>query len=196
MNIGWKGVFPAVDVPGLGPLTIDVAYDGNYHAIVEPQSAYVRLDAMGAASLIGVSRPVREVMRGVYEPVDPTIRGVNHVLWADMPRGDGADGRNAVFYGDRAIHRGPCGTGHVGTTGASGLHRSAGGRRPVRPRKLYRQPLHRTARGGDGVARSGGTYSVDRRIGDRDRFQHQLDRSRRCFLGGVRSTKTIGPSIC
>ena len=27
------------------------------------------------------------------------------------PRGDGADGRNAVFYGERAIDRSPCGTG-------------------------------------------------------------------------------------
>jgi 4-hydroxyproline epimerase len=33
------------------------------------------------------------------------------VLWADRPRGEGADGRNAVFYGDKAIDRSPCGTG-------------------------------------------------------------------------------------
>jgi 4-hydroxyproline epimerase len=44
-------------------------------------------------------------------PLDPTIRGVSHVLWADTPRSNGADGRNAVFYGDRAIDRSPCGTG-------------------------------------------------------------------------------------
>jgi 4-hydroxyproline epimerase len=53
-------------------------------------------------------------VRAVYEPVhplDPTIRGVSHILWADVPRGDGADGRNAVFYGDKAIDRSPCGTG-------------------------------------------------------------------------------------
>jgi 4-hydroxyproline epimerase len=33
------------------------------------------------------------------------------VLWADAPKGEGADGRNAVFYGERAIDRSPCGTG-------------------------------------------------------------------------------------
>ena len=44
-------------------------------------------------------------------PLDSTIRGVSHILWADKPRGDGADGRNAVFYGDKAIDRSPCGTG-------------------------------------------------------------------------------------
>jgi 4-hydroxyproline epimerase len=33
------------------------------------------------------------------------------VLWADKPKGEGAHGRNAVFYGDKAIDRSPCGTG-------------------------------------------------------------------------------------
>ena len=33
------------------------------------------------------------------------------MLWADKPKGEGADGRNAVFYGERAIDRSPCGTG-------------------------------------------------------------------------------------
>ena len=104
----------AIDVEGLGPLSVDVAYGGNYYAIVEPQGAYTGLDDLGAAALIDVSGRVRAAVRAVFEPVhpvDPTIRGVSHVLWADVPRGDGADGRNAVFYGDKAIDRSPCGTG-------------------------------------------------------------------------------------
>lgn len=107
-----KGI--KVDVEGIGPLTIDVAYGGNYYAIIEPQGAYTGLDAMGAARLIDLSGKIRDAVRAVYEPVhplDPTIRGVSHILWADVPRGDGADGRNAVFYGDKAIDRSPCGTG-------------------------------------------------------------------------------------
>jgi 4-hydroxyproline epimerase len=44
-------------------------------------------------------------------PLDATIRGVSHVLWADNPKREGAHGRNAVFYGDKAIDRSPCGTG-------------------------------------------------------------------------------------
>jgi 4-hydroxyproline epimerase len=107
-----KGI--EVDVEGIGPLAIDVAYGGNYYAIIEPQGAYTGLDAMGAARLIDLSGKIRDAVRAVYEPVhplDPTIRGVSHILWADVPRGDGADGRNAVFYGDKAIDRSPCGTG-------------------------------------------------------------------------------------
>ena len=103
-----------INVAGIGPLSVDVAYGGNYYAIVEPQGNYTGLDDLGAARLIELSGRVREAVRGVFEPVHPldqTIRGVSHVLWADKPRADGADGRNAVFYGDKAIDRSPCGTG-------------------------------------------------------------------------------------
>ncbi|GAA0447536.1 MULTISPECIES: 4-hydroxyproline epimerase [Sphingomonas] len=103
-----------VDLEGLGPLSVDVSYGGNYYVIVEPQGAYTGLDDLGASRLVELSARLREAIREKFEPVhplDPTIRGVSHILWADKPRGDGADGRNAVFYGDRAIDRSPCGTG-------------------------------------------------------------------------------------
>jgi 4-hydroxyproline epimerase len=107
-----KGV--RIDVPGLGPLVVDVAYGGNFYAIIEPQGAYAGIDQLGAANILSLSPVVRTLMREAVEPVHPldsTIRGVSHVMWADKPKGVGADGRNAVFYGDRAIDRSPCGTG-------------------------------------------------------------------------------------
>lgn len=103
-----------IDVPGFGPLTLDVAYGGNYYAIIEPQGPYQGLDALSASRIVELSGVVRELVRARIEPVhplEPSIRGVSHVLWADKPKGDGADARNAVFYGDRAIDRSPCGTG-------------------------------------------------------------------------------------
>jgi 4-hydroxyproline epimerase len=103
-----------IDVPGFGPLRLDVAYGGNFYAIVEPQGRYESLDALGAARLIELSMVVRQKVREKFDPVHPvekSIRGVSHVLWADAPKGAGADARNAVFYGDKAIDRSPCGTG-------------------------------------------------------------------------------------
>ncbi|MCJ2185770.1 4-hydroxyproline epimerase [Novosphingobium beihaiensis] len=103
-----------IDVEGIGPLSVDVSYGGNFYAIVEPQGAYTGLDDLGAARIVDLSGRVRQAVADTFEPVhplDPTIRGVSHVLWADKPRGEGADGRNAVFYGDKAIDRSPCGTG-------------------------------------------------------------------------------------
>jgi 4-hydroxyproline epimerase len=103
-----------LEVPEFGALSIDVAYGGNFYAIIEPQGPYTGLDDLGAAGLVALSRTIRAQLRAAYEPVhpnDPTIRGVSHVLWADKPRGEGADGRSAVFYGEGAIDRSPCGTG-------------------------------------------------------------------------------------
>lgn len=103
-----------IEVPGLGPLVVDVAYGGNFYAIIEPQGAYKGIDELGAARILSLSPVVRSLMRSAIEPVHPldsTIRGVSHVMWTDRPKGEGADGRNAVFYGDRAIDRSPCGTG-------------------------------------------------------------------------------------
>ena len=119
-----------IEVPGFGPLSIDVSYGGNYYAIVEPQGPYTGLDDLGASRIVELSRQIRTLVRDVYEPVhpvEPTIRGVSHVLWADKPKGEGADGRNAVFYGERAIDRSPCGTG----TSARLAHLVATGRLKV-----------------------------------------------------------------
>lgn len=120
----------SVDVPGFGPLSIDASYGGNFYAIIEPQGPYKGLDDLGAARILQLSPIIRRLVREQCEPVhptDPTIRGVSHVLWADKPKGEGAHGRNAVFYGDKAIDRSPCGTG----TSARLAHLHAKGRLKV-----------------------------------------------------------------
>ena len=104
----------AVDCPELGPITVDVAYGGNFYAIVEPQENYRDLDQIGAAGVLRLSAELRRRLNQVFEPVHPedaTIRGVSHILWTGAPKSPEATARNAVFYGDKAIDRSPCGTG-------------------------------------------------------------------------------------
>ncbi len=116
-----------IDVPGFGPLRVDIAYGGNFYAIIEPQGPYTGLDALGAGRIVELSHTVRKMVRETITPVHPddsSIQGVSHVLWADKARGKGADARNAVFYGDKAIDRSPCGTG----TSARMAHLAALGR--------------------------------------------------------------------
>jgi len=104
----------AVECPGLGPLAVDVAYGGNFYAIVEPQDGYRDLADLAPGDIVRLSRDLRLAMNqavDVVHPEDPTIRGVSHVQWTGAPRSPEANGRNAVFYGDGAIDRSPCGTG-------------------------------------------------------------------------------------
>jgi len=103
-----------LDVPGLGPLKIDVAYGGNYYAIIEPQKNWSGLDNMPVSEIQRLSLIVRDLADEKFAPVHPEdsrIRGIHHIMWCDKPRNPRAHARNAVFYGDKAIDRSPCGTG-------------------------------------------------------------------------------------
>jgi 4-hydroxyproline epimerase len=103
-----------VDVPGVGELVFDVAYGGNYYAILEPQKNFAGLESMSAGDVLRLSPIVRRLINEKIQPVHPengTIRGVSHVMWTGKPHDARAHARNAVFYGDKAIDRSPCGTG-------------------------------------------------------------------------------------
>src|SRR5918911_5779621 len=69
-----------VDCPELGELVVDVAYGGNFYAIVEPQPNYPGLENFSAAQILRLSPPLRRALNEVVEvahPEDPTIRGVS-----------------------------------------------------------------------------------------------------------------------
>lgn len=101
-------------VEGLGEIVCDVAYGGNFYAIVEPQRTFRDLADHTAGELIGWSARLRAALNAKYDfvhPEHPAIAGLSHILWTGQPTVAGAHARNAVFYGDKAIDRSPCGTG-------------------------------------------------------------------------------------
>lgn len=101
-------------VDGLGEITVDVAYGGNFYAIVDPQPNFRDIADHTAGQLIGWSPALRRALNEAYDfthPEHPEISGLSHILWTGAPTQPGAHGRNAVFYGDKAIDRSPCGTG-------------------------------------------------------------------------------------
>ncbi len=104
----------AVDCPELGPIRVDVAYGGNFYAIVEAQENYRDMADFSAADFLRLSPELRRRLNERYSfrhPENPTIAGLSHILWTGKPTQANADARNAVFYGDKAIDRSPCGTG-------------------------------------------------------------------------------------
>ncbi len=100
--------------PDLGELVIDVAYGGNFYAIVDVQQNFKGLEHYTADKLIAWARELRKNINKKYEfvhPEDATIKGCSHILWAGAVLDKTSTARNAVFYGDKAIDRSPCGTG-------------------------------------------------------------------------------------
>ncbi|MFK8161388.1 MAG: 4-hydroxyproline epimerase [Lewinella sp.] len=103
-----------VNCPDLGLLTVDVAYGGNFYAIVDPQKNFKGVQAHTADQLVSWSRILRDRLNEAYpfvHPTAPDITGLSHLLWTGATLSAEADGRNAVFYGEKAIDRSPCGTG-------------------------------------------------------------------------------------
>ncbi|MER8699137.1 4-hydroxyproline epimerase [Mesorhizobium sp. M0601] len=103
-----------VECPGLGEISVDVAYGGNFYAIVEPQKTYRDMADHSAGELIAWSPVMRQRLNEKYSfvhPENPGIDKLSHILWTGAPTNPQADARNAVFYGDKAIDRSPCGTG-------------------------------------------------------------------------------------
>lgn len=102
------------DCPELGELVVDVAYGGNFYAIVDVQKHFKGLEHYTADKLIAWARELRKNINAKYEFIHPdndTIRGCSHILWTGAVLDKSSTARNAVFYGEKAIDRSPCGTG-------------------------------------------------------------------------------------
>ena len=102
------------ECPELGELVVDVSYGGNFYAIVDVQKNFKGLEHYSADKLIAWARELRKNINAKYEFVHPendTIRGCSHILWTGAVIDPTSTARNAVFYGEKAIDRSPCGTG-------------------------------------------------------------------------------------
>lgn len=98
----------------LGPLKADIAFGGNFYAIIDPQPGFQGLEYYKAEELISMSRAIRQYINEHYtikHPEKSEITGCSHVMWTGRPLDNNSTARNAVFYGEKAIDRSPCGTG-------------------------------------------------------------------------------------
>ncbi|CAM1373150.1 4-hydroxyproline epimerase [Tenacibaculum xiamenense] len=106
----------SIDCPELGELNFDVAYGGNYYAIIDPQENFSGVHNFEASKIVQYSQVIRSRINKKYpnmfiHPENETIKDVTHMLWTGDPIDSNSSSRNAVFYGDKAIDRSPCGTG-------------------------------------------------------------------------------------
>jgi proline racemase len=108
-----------VDVPGIGPLVIDVAFGGNYYALIPAERLGIPLEPAREQDLIRVGLAVIAAADAQLAPVHPDdgrIGGIEHLV-VTGPGDDGAagggpvDGRSATVIHPGWIDRSPCGTG-------------------------------------------------------------------------------------
>jgi proline racemase len=102
-----------VEVDGWGRVTYDMAYGGNFYALVDAASVGVTVDPEQADRLIACGADIMAAINATDRPVhpeDPRISGCHHVVLHE-PGADGADAKAATSIHPGWLDRSPCGTG-------------------------------------------------------------------------------------
>jgi proline racemase len=102
-----------VDVDGWGRVAYDMAFGGNFYALVDAASVGVVVDPAREGELIACGAAIIDAIDAVARPVHPEdarISGCHHVVLHEPGR-DGADARAATSIHPGWLDRSPCGTG-------------------------------------------------------------------------------------
>lgn len=103
-----------VEVKGLGPVTCDIAYGGNFYAITDARKLGLELVPANASTIIDTAVSIRKAINHALEvvhPEKPFIRGLTHVEFYTSPSHPDACVKNTVVVPPGGIDRSPCGTG-------------------------------------------------------------------------------------
>ncbi|MFI6080019.1 proline racemase family protein [Streptomyces sp. NPDC051217] len=102
-----------VTVPGLGEVRYDMAYGGNFYAVVDLESLGLPFDRARKDDILAAGLAISDAIdayRPPVHPADPMIRGCKHVQFL-APGSDVRHSRNAMAIRPGWFDRSPCGTG-------------------------------------------------------------------------------------
>ncbi len=103
----------SVEVPGLGTVNYDLAFGGNFYAVVDLESIGLSFERERKQELIEAGLAIMEAINEQDEPVHPErddIRGCHHV-YLKAPDSDAEHSRHAMAIYPGWFDRSPCGTG-------------------------------------------------------------------------------------
>ncbi len=104
----------SIDVEGIGRVDADIAYGGNFYAIIDAKSVGLELTPENAANIIDKAITIRNAINDktdIVHPKYPFIHGLTHVEFFTEPTNEQADVKNTVIVPPGGIDRSPCGTG-------------------------------------------------------------------------------------
>jgi proline racemase len=119
-----------VRLPGLGELTLDLAFGGNFYAILPAASAGLEVQPDRHDEIISTGLQIMDAVNEQLEfahPENPEISSCRHVIFTAPGSGPFA-GRAAVAIHPGWVDRSPCGTGtsarmaQLAARGELGLH--------------------------------------------------------------------------
>lgn len=105
-----------VDVPGIGPVTYDMAFGGNFYAIVQLESlaaAAPAFDRANTAALLDTGMRIMAAINATHPPAHPLNPAIDHVHHVQLvaPGSTAQHSRHAMVIHPGWFDRSPCGTG-------------------------------------------------------------------------------------
>ena len=103
-----------VEVEGVGAVTLDIAWGGNFYGLLEASRVGIGLRPENAREAIALARRIRAAVDGavtVEHPQLEGVRGLTHIEYYGPPASGAADVRNLVVVPPGGVDRSPCGTG-------------------------------------------------------------------------------------
>ena len=103
-----------VNVPGLGEVCLDIAYGGNFYAILPAERVGLAVDKKQFRALVDTGTRIWQAVNEQVEishPLFPDINCVNYTEFSGPPVHPNASAKNAVVVPPSGMDRSPCGTG-------------------------------------------------------------------------------------
>ena len=107
------GLDRTVEVPGVGEVTYDLAFGGNFYAIVPIERLGIPFERNEKQRMLDVSLAMMDAINSTdmpVHPLDPEIRECHHV-YLEAPGSDARHSRHAMAIHPGWFDRSPCGTG-------------------------------------------------------------------------------------
>jgi proline racemase len=116
----------SVEVPGVGTVTVDVAWGGMFYALADAAALGFRLTPDEGRELVRLGEMIKAATREqvpAVHPLEPGLSGVSIMEWTGPPTLPGSHGRNTVVVSSGTLDwerpesftgvldRSPCGTG-------------------------------------------------------------------------------------
>jgi proline racemase len=102
-----------VEVPGIGPVTYDMAYGGNFYAILPIERVGLPFERARKNDILTAGLAMMDAINEQRRPVhpeNPAIAGCHHVQFV-APGSDAKHSRHAMAIHPGWFDRSPCGTG-------------------------------------------------------------------------------------
>jgi proline racemase len=102
-----------VMLPGVGPVTFDIAFGGSFFALVPAVQLKQRIIKENLGTLVPLSLKLRQIINDTIPIQHPTLplTTVDLIEIYDKPDCPGAHAKNVVIFGESNVDRSPCGTG-------------------------------------------------------------------------------------